>query len=196
MPGGKGERAMTRGVRLLAGLGLLMAVSACGGGQDSAGDPPPTSASHRQTVGAAVVSYPAGWTIMPAARRPQGWDWAVEDGVGDAATVQVAVDGNYSYQPSAELSTAELLAAAQVGAYPGFAVQAKHGAKVPGAVDAVRTSFTYNVFGTKYEGVWLVARASDSRTAVVQISGKAPLDDDLVEDLVHGVHVIPGGSGA
>jgi hypothetical protein len=182
--------------RALLGLGALTitltgVLTGCGG-SDTPEAPRGTTA---QDVGWARIAYPQGWTVLNAAQRPQGWDWAAQPDATEQAAAQIAVDGDYSRMGDVGLSSAQLLAGAQVGGFPEFEVGDQGPAKIPGAVEATRINFTYVVKGVKFDGVWIVARASDDRTVAVQVTGKRPLSDTLVDQTVAGLGVTDAGQG-
>lgn len=183
------RRGPTPRTAVLVGcLAGFLALTGCGSGS-SAG---PREGREQATVGSAVVGYPNGWTVLAATDRPQGWDWAAQPAAGgDAgdATTQLAVDGDYSHAPSSDLAVANLLAAAQVGALPQFAVKGRSSTEVPGAADAVQVTFGYRAGGKNYDGLWVVARSADSRVIAVQLTGISPLNSSLVDDVRHSIRV-------
>jgi hypothetical protein len=170
-------------VAVTAGLLLL---AACSAGPGSGNEPGSITA----TVGRVEVAYPKGWVVLGAGERPQGWDWAAQNAGGDAAQAQVAVDGDYSAL-DVDFSSANLLAAAQVGSLPGFAVQNRDPVTVSGAGTATRIDFTYRTDGGDFRGVWVVARSATTgaHTVVVQVTGKAPVDDALVSSVIDGMTI-------
>jgi hypothetical protein len=172
-----------------AALAALMALTALNGGSDSPSVPP---GSKEHTVGWAQVAYPRGWTVLTADQRPQGWDWAAQTpdptpAAGASPGPQIAVDGDFSRLRDVQMSAAGLLAGAQVGGLPNFAVVDQGPVDVHGAQEAVRIRFTYRTNGTEYEGVWLVARAKDTRTVAVQVTGRRPLSDQLSDQTLAGL---------
>ena len=116
--------AVSASTVLLAGCGLI------GGGSGPAG-------TTKATVGDLTVHYPDGWTVLQGGDKPAGWDWAAQDRAGQSGTAQLAVDGDHSAQ-SVDISVAQLLASAQVGSYPRFALQAQRPVEVKGADKAMR----------------------------------------------------------
>lgn len=185
-------RSMRRaGAAAAAALALLL--PGCGGGGVTGGDGTgraAAGATREQAVGWASVRYPADWTVLAPGDRPQGWAWAAQDRPdGEHATAQLAVDGELSQYPDIELSLANLLAAAQMGALPGFELREKVPAEVDGAEQALRADFRYEAGGKDHEGVWVVARAADHRTVAVQVTGRAPLGDRLVRDTIAGLRM-------
>jgi len=140
----------------------------------------PTPGS-RAEVGQVSVRYPKGWAVLAAADRPTGWDWAAQD---QAGTAQVAMDGDYSAL-DVDFTVASLLAGAQVGSYPDFALAERSAVDVDGA----RVDFGYQVADVDYQAAWVVARGDGSRTVVVQVSGRKPLSSDLVTATIEGMEV-------
>jgi hypothetical protein len=177
------RRALAAAVTATAGVLVLAACSALpgsGGGSDDA----------RATVGQVDVAYPKGWTVLGDSQRPEGWDWAAQDVPGDTAGAQLAVDGDYSAL-DVGFSVANLMAAAQVGTLPEFAVSNQEPVKISGAGTATRVDFTYRADGADFRGVWVVARSAKpgTRTVVVQLTGRAPVDDALVSQVIDGMEV-------
>ena len=170
-------------------LAAALWMTGCDGGSSGAGSPQPQA-----TVGSAVVGYPSGWTVLGPADAPKGWDWAAQPSAGADATAQLAVDGDLSHAPSSDLAVASLLAAAQVGALPHFAVQSRSRADVDGAADGVQVRFTYQAGGHPVDGLWVVARSKDSRVIAVQLTGTAPLSDALVDEVRGGIRMTPQGA--
>jgi hypothetical protein len=136
------------------------------------------------TVSKVSVQYPADWYVVPAESVGQAWEWGAQSlpGATPRGTVAVGrqdgkIDAIGDEMTDTESSTSS------------WQVKDRTPVTVAGARTAERIDIATPLKGTDYQLIRILIQESRSSVVVVQIAAPAPIDPDLVTDLIDGIEV-------
>lgn len=165
-----------------AGVSVLAGLAACSGGSAT-----PEGWS-RVEQGWLQVDVPEGW--VETGELSERWTSSWQDAEGDDATVQLAASPVLGYYRAAE-GRGMILANAQVGGLPGFAVTSQTDPVDTDALEVTRTDFTYEPEdGETFGGVLWVASDRETKKAVALQLTAPELDPQVVENLEASIRVL------
>ncbi|WP_258726156.1 hypothetical protein [Cellulomonas sp. NS3] len=171
-----------RALLAAAGATVLVGLAACSSGS---GTPEGWT---RVEDGWLQVDVPEAW--VETGGLSDRWTASWQDAEGADATVQLAASPALGYYRAAE-ARGIILANAQVGGLPGFAVTSQSDPVDTDALEVTRTDFTYEPDdGGTSEGVlWVAADRETKKSVALQLTA-AELDEDVVEQLEASIRVL------